>query len=130
LSQPHALWRQACDRVLISPSLGSALAARNRLGGLHRAAFWRKLGFPNLVRARAAYAKIRAERHRQEAVRQFSQFAIAGERYEDLLPPAKPSRPRRKQVYKSRLKFLRSRDEPPAHLMQRRWKRRSPPKSP
>jgi len=32
----------------------TALAARNRLGGLHRAAFWRSLGFPNLVLAGAA----------------------------------------------------------------------------
>jgi len=40
-----------------------ALTARDRLGGLHRAAFWRKLGFPNLVRARAALAnKVRLRR--------------------------------------------------------------------
>ena len=75
----------------------------NRMCGLHRAAYWRELGFPNLVRARAAMAKIRAERRREEAARQFSQFAIKGEHYEDLLPPPKPSRPRRKQVYKSRV---------------------------
>jgi len=64
---------------------------------------WRELGFPNLVRARAAYAKIRAERRRQEAAKRFSPFAVASERYEDLAPPPKPSRPRRKQVYKSRV---------------------------
>jgi hypothetical protein len=55
------------------------------------------------VRARAAWAKIRAERRRQEAAAQFSQFAIKGEPYEDLLPPAKLPRLRRKQVYKSRV---------------------------
>ena len=49
-----------------------------------------------LVRARAAYAKIRAERRRQEAGKQFSPFAVANQRYEDLAPPPKPSRPRRK----------------------------------
>jgi hypothetical protein len=65
----------------------------DRLCGLHRAAFWRKQGFPNLVRARAAMAKIRAERRRQEAARQFSQFAIKSEHYEDLLPPPKYSIP-------------------------------------
>jgi hypothetical protein len=100
---------------------------RCRGAGLKRAEFWRELGFPNLVRARAAYAKIRAERRRQEAAKQFSPFALANERYEDLAPPPKPSRLRRKQVYKSRLKFLRSRDEPSPHLRQRRRKRWSPP---
>ena len=35
-------------------------AARSRGAGLKRAAFWRKLGFPNLVLARAARAKKRA----------------------------------------------------------------------
>jgi len=76
---------------------------RCRGAGLKRAAFWRELGFPNLVRARAAYAKIRAERRRQQVAKQFGPFAIANERYEDLAPPPKPSRPRRKQVYKSRV---------------------------
>ena len=47
--------------------------------------------------------KIRADRRRQEAAKQFSPFAVANERYEDLAPPPKPSRPRRKQVYKSRV---------------------------
>ena len=76
---------------------------RCRGAGLKRAAFWRQHGFENLVRARAAYAKIRAERRRQKAAKLFSPFAIAGEHYEDLLPPAKPSRPRRRQFYKSRV---------------------------
>ena len=48
-------------------------------------------------------AKIRAERRRQEAAKRFSPFAIPNERYEELAPPPKPSRPRRKQVYKSRV---------------------------
>jgi len=41
--------------------------ARNRLGGLHRAAFWRHPGFPNLVRARAGKAHKRVERLKREA---------------------------------------------------------------
>jgi hypothetical protein len=48
-------------------------------------------------------AKTRAERRREEAATQFSPFAIAGERYEDLLPAPKPPQRRRKQVYKSRM---------------------------
>jgi len=95
--------KPSLQRVLFHRLAGPALAARNRLGGLHRAAFWRKLGFPNLVRARAAKARIRAERRRQKAAKLFSPFAIAGEHYEDLLPPAKPARPRRRQFYKSRV---------------------------
>jgi hypothetical protein len=75
----------------------------HRLAGLHRAAFWREQGFPNLVRARAAWARICAERRRQKAAKQFSQFAISGEHYEDMLPPPKPPQRRRKQVYKSRV---------------------------
>jgi len=75
---------------------------RCRGAGLKRAAYWREQGFPNLVLARAAMAKIRAERRQQEAGRRFSPFAIPGEPYEDLLPP-KPRRRRRKQVYKSRV---------------------------
>jgi hypothetical protein len=85
---------------------------RCRLQGLHRAAYWRAQGFPNLARARAVQAKLRAQRRREEAARQFSPHALGlskfGERYEDLLPPPKRSRPRDKQVYKSRLKVLRS----------------------
>ena len=47
-------------------------------GGPQRAAFWRSLGFPNLVRARAAKTKKREARLRQEVMekaRQFSPFA-------------------------------------------------------
>lgn len=44
--------------------------ARCRLGGLHggprRAAFWRELGWPNLVLARAAKARKRQERLKRE----------------------------------------------------------------
>lgn len=40
----------------------SALRARWRKGGLHRAAFWAKLGHPNLVKARAVWAEMRAQR--------------------------------------------------------------------
>jgi hypothetical protein len=81
----------------------TALSSLNRWKGRRRAAFWRSLGFPNLVRARAAMAKIRAERRRQEAARLFSPFAIKGERYEDLLSPPKPPQRRRRQHYKSRV---------------------------
>jgi hypothetical protein len=72
----------------------SALAARNRLGGLHRAAFWRELGFSNLVLARAAKANKRRlrllEEWRQQELRR-TPFAILDEPAE--LSPVK--RPRR-----------------------------------
>jgi hypothetical protein len=46
----------------------AARRARCRLNGLHRAAFWRALGFPNLKRATEAHkanaAKRRAEKER------------------------------------------------------------------
>jgi hypothetical protein len=52
-------------------------------------------------------AKIREQRRREEAARQFSPHALElskfGERYEDLLPPRKPSKPRKPQHYKSRV---------------------------
>jgi hypothetical protein len=38
--------------------------ARSRRGGLKRAAYWHTLGFPNLVRARAAKALYRLEREK------------------------------------------------------------------
>ena len=67
----------------------TALAARNRLGGLHRAAFWRELGFPNLVRARAALAnKVRLrrlEQWKQEELRR-TRFAILDEPPPELAP--------------------------------------------
>lgn len=43
----------------------SALRARWRKGGLHRALFWRKQGFPNLVLARA---KAKANREARKAL--------------------------------------------------------------
>jgi len=52
----------------------SGLRSRCRQGGLARARFWRRLGFPNLVLARAARWKghvTRAER----AAKAFSPFA-------------------------------------------------------
>ena len=63
--------------------------ARNRLGGLHRAAFWRSLGFSNLVRARAAKAKKREQRlklERIQAAKRFSPFAMMDDlsSYDDL----------------------------------------------
>jgi len=39
-------------------------------GGPKRAAFWRELGFPNLVRARAAKARKREARLRKETLEQ------------------------------------------------------------
>ena len=73
----------------------SALAARNRLGGLHRAAFWRKLGFPNLMRARAALAnKVRLRRleewKREELQR--TPFALLDDPPDELRPVKKPRR--------------------------------------
>ena len=48
---------------------------RNVKGGLHRAAYWRALGFPNLVKARAAKARYRRERLQLEEARQRSPYA-------------------------------------------------------
>ena len=87
--------------MLFTPETG--YACRCRYAGLKRAAFWRQHGFENLVRARAAYAKIRAERRRQKAAKLFSPFADPSEHYEDLLLPPQPPQRRRKQVYKSRV---------------------------
>jgi len=42
--------------VVSTRRAGPALSSLNRWKGRHRAAFWRTLGFPNLVRARAALA--------------------------------------------------------------------------
>jgi hypothetical protein len=61
----------------------------NRLCGLHRAAFWREQGFPNLVRARAALAnKVRMRRleewKRKELQR--TPFAILDDPPEELRP--------------------------------------------
>lgn len=70
----------------------AARRAFNRLCGLHRAAYWRELGFPNLVRARTAWARIGEQRRKQEAARLFSPYAIKGERYAD---PVQPGRKRR-----------------------------------
>jgi hypothetical protein len=48
-----------------TPESGKSMRAR--LQGLHRAAFWRSLGFPNLVLARAARQRNLARRREQEA---------------------------------------------------------------
>ena len=44
----------------------AACKARSRKGGLRRAAFWRALGFPNLVLARAKWKQMREERAQQQ----------------------------------------------------------------
>ena len=49
-------------------------------GGPKRAAFWRALGFPNLVRARAAKARNREERLKRETLelaRRANPFALS-----------------------------------------------------
>jgi hypothetical protein len=73
--------------------------ARCRLGGLKggpkRAAFWRALGFPNLVRARAALAnKVRQrklEEWKREELRR-TPFAILDEPPPELFPVKRPPR--------------------------------------
>jgi hypothetical protein len=45
----------------------NAYSMRQRWHGLHRAAFWRALGFPNLVLARAARQRNLARRREQKA---------------------------------------------------------------
>ena len=67
----------------------AALSSLNRLKGQHRAAFWRKLGFPNLVRARTALAnKVRLRRleeWKREELRR-APFAILAEPPAELRP--------------------------------------------
>jgi hypothetical protein len=74
-----------------------ARRAFNRLCGLHRAAFWRELGFPNLVLARAALARKVAKSKALEQARLFSPFAILDEA-EQYVEPAelRPVKWRRK----------------------------------
>ena len=50
----------------LSHFVGSALSSLNRWKGRHRAAFWRELGFPNLVLVRAAWAGRRKDRQLEE----------------------------------------------------------------
>jgi len=77
----------------------AAYLARCRLGGLKggpkRAAFWRSLGFPNLVLARAA----KANKRRQRLLEQWKQkelkrtpFAILDEPPPELSPVKRPRR--------------------------------------
>jgi hypothetical protein len=59
------------------------------LGGLHRAAFWRQLGFPNLVLARAALANKVRQRKLEEWKREElsrTPFAILDEPPGELRP--------------------------------------------
>jgi len=81
-AKPRARWSR-------SRGATGALAARYRLGGLHRAAFWRSLGFPNLVRARAALAnKVRMrqlEEWKREELRR-TPFALLDDPPEELRP--------------------------------------------
>jgi hypothetical protein len=55
--------------LVFGGSYGAYIARCKRggyAGGPRRAAFWRSLGFPNLVRARAAKARFRLERLKRE----------------------------------------------------------------
>jgi len=55
----------------------TALSSLNRWKGQHRAAFWRKLGFPNLVRARAALAnKVRLRRLEEWKARRAQAYPV------------------------------------------------------
>jgi hypothetical protein len=59
----------------------NALPARQRMCGLHRAAFWRQLGFPNLVLARKARWKGHLKKsQRPRELEIDSPFAIDGKR--------------------------------------------------
>jgi len=69
--------------------------ARNRLGGLHRAAFWRSLGFPNLVRARDAKAEKRRQRRLEEWKQQElkrTPFALLDDPPPEVSPVKRPLR--------------------------------------
>jgi hypothetical protein len=67
----------------------TALSSPNRWKGQHRAAFWRKRGFPDLVRARPALAnKVRLRRleeWKREELRR-TPFAILDEPPAELRP--------------------------------------------
>jgi hypothetical protein len=73
----------------------AAFIAYQRNAGLHRAAFWRTQGFPNLVRARAALAnKVRLRRleeWKREELRR-TPFALLDDPPEEL-KPKKATRP-------------------------------------
>ena len=84
-------------RIHSKPGCGwSALSARDRAfiayqrnAGLHRAAFWRTHGFPNLVLARAAKAEKRRRRKLEEWKRQElrrTPFALLDDPPEELRP--------------------------------------------
>lgn len=71
-----------CFRMSFGGSYGAYVARCKRggyAGGPRRAAFWRSLGFPNLVRARAAKARKREARLRKEILekaRRITPFAM------------------------------------------------------
>ena len=76
-------------RVVSTFRAGPALSYRNIGCRRKRAAFWRKLGFPNQVLARVAKAKKREQRLRLEriqAAKRFSPFAMIDDlsSYDDL----------------------------------------------
>ena len=91
----HAVLAHHKSRRRRAPSLdaGGRRSPHGPVGGLRRAAFWRKLGFPNLVRARAALAnKVRLHRleewKREELKR--TPFAILDEPPPELSPVKRP----------------------------------------
>ena len=59
-------------------------AARSRLQGLHRARFWRSVGFANLVRARERKHQLAVERNERRRLEEFSQFAHREITFTDL----------------------------------------------
>lgn len=71
--QERLILKENMDRRAIG------LRLHHRMCGLGRARFWRSLGFPNLVRARAALAAKRDRERAQRAARAFSPFADARE---------------------------------------------------
>jgi hypothetical protein len=65
----------------------NAYSMRQRWHGLHRAAFWRALGFPNLVLARAARERNLArqqQKARAEAEAKAALYAFLNSSCEDL----------------------------------------------
>jgi hypothetical protein len=68
----------------------ATLACRNIGSGRKRAAFWRALGFPNLVLARDAKAEKRRQRNLEEWKREElrrTPFALLDEPPPELAPP-------------------------------------------
>jgi hypothetical protein len=83
ISEQHALTYNPCVAFNTSES---AYAARARMAGLRRAAFWRQLGFPNCALATAARMEKRRQRKQLEELEALQQPALTRQ------PPSRTKR--------------------------------------